>query len=127
MRAFFTTTVRRADDIFRSGFTNLYEFGGINGVCFTDRQLDARDGFVGEPSGEIAIASCVEALSRVFPAPHLGEQRREPRVHLMVFGFVLKDRPIAGDGLPHPAPAPCLIGGGERGHSVVGLPPEHRG
>jgi hypothetical protein len=48
MRAFFTTTVRRADDIFRSGFTNLYEFGGINGVCFTDRQLDARDGFVGE-------------------------------------------------------------------------------
>jgi hypothetical protein len=60
MRAFFTTTVRRADEIFRFGFTNLYEFGGINGVCFTDRQLDARDGFTGE------VTICLEIPDDVF-------------------------------------------------------------
>jgi hypothetical protein len=37
MRAFVTTTVRQADDIFQGGFTNLYEFSGVEGVYFADR------------------------------------------------------------------------------------------
>ena len=34
---FFTTRIAIADAIFRDGFTDIYEFGGCEGVYFTDR------------------------------------------------------------------------------------------
>jgi hypothetical protein len=60
MRAFFTTTVRRADDIFQGGFTNLYEFRGVEGVYFADRQLGAADGFLGQ------VTLCLDVPDEVF-------------------------------------------------------------
>jgi hypothetical protein len=77
MRAFFTSTVRRADDIFRFGFTNLYEFGGINGVCFTDRQLAAADGFEGE------VTLCLEIPDDVFSRWEWVEDEQSFRLSLI--------------------------------------------
>ena len=60
MRAFFTTTIRRADDIFQGGFTNLYKCGGVEGVYFADRQRGAADGFLGE------VTLCLDVPDEVF-------------------------------------------------------------
>src|SRR5262249_20252901 len=83
------------------------------------------DGLVREPSGKIALAGRLETLSRLFPAPSLGEQRRDSRVHLIVLGLVLEDLQITGNGFPHSAPASRLFGVGERRRAVVGLLREH--
>ena len=60
MRLYFTTTVARADSIFQDGFSDLYEEGGISGVWFADRPLDANDGFDGD------VVLCLELPAEEF-------------------------------------------------------------
>jgi hypothetical protein len=48
MRCYYTTTVKRAEDILRDGFVNLYEECGVRGVYFADTQLNVNDGFEGD-------------------------------------------------------------------------------
>jgi hypothetical protein len=60
MRLFFTTTVARADSILQDGFTDVYEEGGISGVWFADRPLDANDGFDGD------VVLCLELPTEEF-------------------------------------------------------------
>jgi hypothetical protein len=48
MRAYFTTSVERARTIFDSGFTDLYEEFGVQGVNLSTRPLDVNDGFDGD-------------------------------------------------------------------------------
>jgi hypothetical protein len=55
MRVYFTTTVARAEAIFRDGFTDLLE-----GVWFADRQLDINDGFEGD------VTLCVDVADDLF-------------------------------------------------------------
>ena len=57
---FFTTRIAIADAIFRDGFTDIYEFGGCEGVYFADRQLDVNDGF------EVDVTLCMDAPDEVF-------------------------------------------------------------
>jgi hypothetical protein len=60
MRVYLTTTVPRADAIFRDGFTDLYEEFGMQGVYLATVPLDANDGFMGD------VTLCLEVPPDVF-------------------------------------------------------------
>ena len=72
MRRFFTTRVATADAIFRDGFTDIYEFGGCEGVYFADRQLDVNDGFEGD------VTLCMDAPDEVFERHEVIEDGAPP-------------------------------------------------
>jgi hypothetical protein len=60
MRGYLTTTVATVDAIFRDGFVDLYEFGGVRGVWLADHQLGINDGFEGP------VTICLEVPNAVF-------------------------------------------------------------
>src|SRR5207302_4822782 len=86
------------------------------------------DRLVREALLEVPRRRGVEALARLLPAPDLGEEWRDARVHQVVVGILLQDLRVPGDGLANAPAAARLVGGVEHGGAVVSLlAPEHAG
>jgi hypothetical protein len=60
MRTYCTTSVKHAQDILRSGFADLYEDHGLEGLCFCTRPLNGGDGVQGD------VTLCMDIPEAVF-------------------------------------------------------------